>query len=473
MLLFSCLLVCMGILARAAGETTEIINDTFSGAKGVSIANRTPDKANVPGGKWSVMGFSMGGGFAGILNGAGANLVCSGNSTGAIAIPLSGPGASAKPQRFSIVADLRGANPGLGFYSVLVKQDAFNGLDVFSNFTGLLLGGNGSLSLYRKGGLVSTVKYTGTFDSKQFHKLSYDVDTGSGAISNVSLQGSTSDYSSFSVPGVFTDEATTYVALAALCEGGRDNQAFAQNLLVTGLPPAATPAPAPVAEKPADASSPILIKNGDRIGYMGDSITALGNSRKGYVQLVITGLKAEGVDAAAVPAGHSGDTSANMLLRVNPDVLHRGANWMTLSCGVNDVHLSPGVGLEAYKKNVETMVAKAQSWNVRVVILTATPIGEDANSPNNQKLAAYNEFLRSFAAEKKLPLADMNAAFWKVLNSPPDAGGFAPGKRLLADGLHPNDTGQFLMAVTLLEALGVPATDMPQVQKAMEEAAKG
>ena len=66
----------------------------------------------------------------------------------------------------------------------------------------------------------------------------------------------------------------------------------------------------------------------------------------------------------------------------------------------------------------------------------------------------------------------MNAAFWKVLNTP-DATGAAPGKRLLADGVHPNETGQFLMATTLLEALGVPAADMPKVEQALHDSAAG
>ena len=46
---------------------------------------------------------------------------------------------------------------------------------------------------------------------------------------------------------------------------------------------------------------------------------------------------------------------------------------------------------------------------MKPVILTSTMIGEDQPNPNNQKLVAYNEFLRTFAKERKLPLADLNA----------------------------------------------------------------
>jgi len=481
----SLILVAAEMPAKQQSAATIIISDTFAGAKGAAIAGRAPDTANAPGGKWSAVAFNTGGSFSPIIEtSAGdpahmAYLLCGGNANGAIAIPMASQGTYTKPQRFTISADLRGADPGLGFYSALPVHDPEGVFDVFSNFTGLQRLGDGTLVLYRKGCVAGSVKYTGTFDAKEFHKLSYDVDTRTGAISNVKLQGSTGNYSAFSVAGAFTDAATAYAAVASLCESGRDNQTYAGSFLVTAIaaPPSSSPAPVPAVERPGAANSSILVRRGEKVGFMGDSITALGNSPKGYVQLVVAGLRVEGIEAAGIPAGHSGDTSANMVHRTNVDVLHKGANWMTISCGVNDVagqEHGYGCDLESFKKNVAGMVAKAQGWNVRVVLLTTTPIGEDINSKNNQKLAAYNDFLRSFAREKKLLLADVNAAFWAVLNSKPPAGAaVVPGKRLMADGLHPNDAGQFLMATTILEALGVPRADMPRVEKALRESTKG
>jgi lysophospholipase L1-like esterase len=481
----------LGVSAWAAQEEANgqpapagtVIYDTFAGAKGAAISGRVPDKANAPGGRWSVVAFNLGGGFSPTVETLAGNpaavacLTCYGNSTGAIAIPIASQGAYAQPQRLTISAGLRGAMPGLGFYSALPVADPQGAYDVFFHFTGLQLQGDGTLALYRKGGLVASVPYTGTFHASEFHTLAYDVDRGSGTISCVSLQGSSSDYAALSVAGAVPADATAYAAIAALCEGGRDNQTYADHLKVSvsSEPPAAPAAPVPAAVKPVAAPSPILIHEGEKIGFMGDSITALGNSPKGYVQLVIAGLAAEGVCATAIPAGHSGDTSGNMVYRTNPDVLHHGADWMTISCGVNDVAApddGSGRDLEGFKANVATMLAKAQGWQVRVVLLTATPRGEDLHNAYNQRLAGYNQFLRRLAAEKKLPLADVNAAFVAVLNSPAPAGVVA-GRRLLADGLHPNDAGQFLMATTVLEALGVPRADMPRVEEALRERIKG
>jgi len=207
---------------------------------------------------------------------------------------------------------------------------------------------------------------------------------------------------------------------------------------------------------------------------MGDSITAQANAPDGYIGLVIYGLKVEGVDATAIPAGVPGHTSGNMRARVDPQILGQGANWMTLSCGVNDVKMQSkgrGVDLESFKKNVTAMVEAAIAKSVKVVLLTATPLGEDLENPENQQLAPYNDFLRNYAKEKNLVLADVNAAFRDYLKAnpvPPDAT-VRPGSRLLADGLHPNKVGQALMAKTLLTAMGVPASDLPKIEKAWME----
>ena len=96
------------------------------------------------------------------------------------------------------------------------------------------------------------------------------------------------------------------------------------------------------------AAAEILVKSGEKIVFMGDSITAEGWGKPaGYVRLVIAGLKANGVEAEALPAGISGHKSNQMLARLEKDVLSKKPQWMTLSCGVNDAWHGPnGVPLD-------------------------------------------------------------------------------------------------------------------------------
>ena len=161
----------------------------------------------------------------------------------------------------------------------------------------------------------------------------------------------------------------------------------------------------------------IAVKSGEKIAFLGDSITQQGaGSPSGYVHLVISGLEANGIKATAIPAGISGHKSNDMLARVERDVLQKKPDWMTLSCGVNDVwHGAKGVPLEQYKKNITEIVDKCQAAHIKVMILTSTMIGEDQSNENNQKLMAYNAFLRELAKDKKCPLADLNAEMQAAL----------------------------------------------------------
>ena len=212
------------------------------------------------------------------------------------------------------------------------------------------------------------------------------------------------------------------------------------------------------------AHADIAVKSGEKVAFLGDSITQGGwSNSKGYVKLTIAGLKANGVEVEAVPAGISGHKSNQMLARLENDVLSKKPQWMTLSCGVNDVwHGTKGVPLDDYKKNIREIINKCDAANVKVVILTATVIKEQLDSPENQKLAAYNDFLRDLAKEKNLRLADLNAMFQeriKAANAPDT-------KTLTSDGVHMNDAGNAVMAEGVLRAFGVNDAGLEKAREA-------
>lgn len=213
----------------------------------------------------------------------------------------------------------------------------------------------------------------------------------------------------------------------------------------------------------APSSAEILVKNGQTVGFMGDSITAGGwGSPGGYVRLVVAGLEANGVKVTPVPAGISGHKSNQMLARLQKDVLAKKPDWMTLSCGVNDVwHGANGIPLEPYKKNITEIVEKCQAAGVKVMILTSTMIGEDAPNSNNQKLAAYNNFLRDLAKKKKCRLADLNADMQAAITK---AGPDHKGNLLTSDGVHMNPEGNRMMATGVLKAFGLSAKQLKKAQ---------
>ena len=215
---------------------------------------------------------------------------------------------------------------------------------------------------------------------------------------------------------------------------------------------------------PADG---LLLKNGDKLAFMGDSITQFGaGTPGGYVKLVVSGLEANGVKVEPVFAGISGHKSNDMLARLDKDVLSKKPDVMTLSCGVNDVwHGERGIPLDKYKENITAIIDKVQAAGVKPVILTSTMIGEDQPNPNNQKLIAYNEFLRALAKERGLPLADLNNQMQEALKKAKEANAPKPNKNnyLTSDGCHMAPQGDQVMAEGVLRALGL---DDAQIAKA-------
>ena len=208
----------------------------------------------------------------------------------------------------------------------------------------------------------------------------------------------------------------------------------------------------------------IAIRDGQKVAFLGDSITRQGwDNPGGYVRLVVAGLAAEGIHIAPIPAGVSGDTSKEMLHRLDDDVLSQKPDWLLVSCGVNDVwHGANGVALPLYGERMTSIIDETMAKGIRVLILTATGIGEDTN-PYNQALAPYNDFLRTLAQHEGCPLADVNAAFQSALKAnPPPPGTFL----LTIDGVHLNPAGNRLMAREILRALGVPEADFPKIEAA-------
>ncbi|MDP7287344.1 MAG: SGNH/GDSL hydrolase family protein [Phycisphaerae bacterium] len=207
----------------------------------------------------------------------------------------------------------------------------------------------------------------------------------------------------------------------------------------------------------------IAVTKGQKIAFLGDSITAAGARPGGYCRLVIDGLKRQGIEATPVFAGISGHKSNQMLARLEKDVLKHKPDWMTLSCGVNDVwHGARGVALEPYKKNITEIVTRAQAAGVKVMLLTSTMIGEDQPNSRNQKLLPYNAFLRKLAKEKNCLLADLNTDMQEALKKFPKD---VKGNKLTGDGVHMNGLGNMMMAKGLLKAFGLSESQLIAAEK--------
>ncbi|MFT4514910.1 MAG: lysophospholipase L1-like esterase [Planctomycetota bacterium] len=210
------------------------------------------------------------------------------------------------------------------------------------------------------------------------------------------------------------------------------------------------------------AQDSLPIESGAKIAFLGDSITQAGQrNASGYCKLVVRGLALVGVKVELIGAGVSGHKSNQMLARLERDVLKKNPDWMTLSCGVNDVwHGDKGVPLPDYKKNITAIVDRAQANGIKVMILTSTMITEKADDERNIRLATYNAFLEQLATEKKCLFADLNAAMQTALLPSAKIPG---GKQLTSDGVHMNVCGNIMMAKGVLRAFGLSDKQLDKV----------
>jgi len=101
------------------------------------------------------------------------------------------------------------------------------------------------------------------------------------------------------------------------------------------------------------AAQEVLVKDGEAVAFLGDSITEFGAARpSGYVCLVASGLEANGIRMKVIGAGVQRHTSNDMLERLDRDVLSKKPNWM-MALGV----------LRAFGLN-EEQIKKAQTvWS--------------------------------------------------------------------------------------------------------------
>ncbi len=221
------------------------------------------------------------------------------------------------------------------------------------------------------------------------------------------------------------------------------------------------------------ATGAATLKNGDSIVFLGDSITRNGwNYSDGYIRICQAAFKWNNLDVTIHPAGIGGHKSPDMLARLEKDVLSKKPTWMTLSCGVNDVwhqfYSKPcGVSLEDYKKNMTEIVTRAQAAGIKVIILAATMISENADDKKNKTLIPYNAFLRELAKEKGCVFVDFNTEMQKRVAKYRAKTG-AKGNIMTDDGVHVNFLGNHMMAFMLLkEGFGFTPDEIEKANRAV------
>jgi lysophospholipase L1-like esterase len=203
------------------------------------------------------------------------------------------------------------------------------------------------------------------------------------------------------------------------------------------------------------------LKNGDRIVFLGDSITQAGAGPKGYVTLVRKAIaeKHPDLEFEVIGAGISGNKVPDLQRRIEKDVIARKPTLVVIYIGINDVwhgekDPSKGTSKEAFEAGLKEVIGKCTAAGARVILCTPSVIGEkkDGGNPLDKQLDEYSEISRGLARELKLTLCDLRKAFVAHLNAQNEDN--AERGLLTSDRVHLNDAGNAFVAEQVLKALG-------------------
>jgi lysophospholipase L1-like esterase len=143
-----------------------------------------------------------------------------------------------------------------------------------------------------------------------------------------------------------------------------------------------------------------------------------------------------------VNRGISGQTTPQMLVRFQQDVVKLHPSVVVFLGGTNDVAGNTGpMTLEMTEDNIRSMVAIAQANGIKMILASQLPVRDfpwNKGTHPEARLLALSAWEKDYAASNGLGYID----YYSVLAGPD--GDFRPG--LAVDGVHPNAKGYELMA---------------------------
>lgn len=175
-----------------------------------------------------------------------------------------------------------------------------------------------------------------------------------------------------------------------------------------------------------DAPAPVKLKKGDRIVFLGDSITQGGGGPEGYITVIKKHLEEKHKDLGidVVNAGISGNKVPDLQRRVEKDVIAKKPTIVFIYIGINDVwhgekDPARGTPKDKFEAGLKEVIGKIKEGGAQVIVCTPTVIGEKKDGKNNldAKLDEYSDVSRSVAKELKLPLCDLRKAFVEHLKA--------------------------------------------------------
>ena len=204
----------------------------------------------------------------------------------------------------------------------------------------------------------------------------------------------------------------------------------------------------------------VSLKKGDKVLFLGDSITQAAVGKDGYITVIKKELdeKHKDLGVQTIGAGISGNKVPDLQRRLEKDVLAKQPNIVFIYIGINDVwhgenDPAKGTPKDKFEAGLKEIIERITKAGGKVVLCTPTVIGEKKDGANklDARLDEYAAVTRMIAKGMNLPLCDLRRAFVDYLkaNNPDNK----ESGILTSDRVHLNAAGNKLVAETMLKML--------------------
>lgn len=150
-----------------------------------------------------------------------------------------------------------------------------------------------------------------------------------------------------------------------------------------------------------------------------------------------------------IDRGISGQTTSQMVVRFEQDVIALKPKTVVILAGINDIAENAGpITLEAVFDNIEIMVNKAKAHKIKPILCSVLPANKfwwNSKIYPADKVIALNKMIKAYALKNKITYVD----YYSVMVDTDKGLQFQYGE----DGVHPNPTGYKIMERLLLKAL--------------------
>ncbi len=209
--------------------------------------------------------------------------------------------------------------------------------------------------------------------------------------------------------------------------------------------------------------SNLLFKSGEKVLFIGDSITDCGRRGDhapyghGYVRKITELITAKYPerDITYVNKGIGGDIVEGLENRWDTDVIDEKPDWVSVKIGINNAsrQLGQGVSNEEYLPEWEECYGRIltrvkNELDAPLFLFEIFYIEEDVENPRPLAVDAYNACVHRLAGEYEARLIQTNNAFDRAVAARPGA------LWTTQDGVHPNAEGHTLMALEFLNLAG-------------------